>query len=353
MSRDPRHDVLFEPVRIGPKTLKNRFYAVPHCTGYGTEKPGSQARFRATKAEGGWAAVCTEYAPVSVESDESPYASARLWDDGDVRNLARMCDAVHAFGALAGAELWYGGPNAPCMESRCVPRGVSQIASEADPLTVPREMSKEEIRELQDIWAAAAKRARSAGFDIVYVYGAHAFLPMQYFLLFRDRDEEEYRKWAEVRIEALNHALRDLPRDRVRWHTCYGINIGPRVHDMELKDIVDIFLKVRAGAYSFEAANPRHEHEYHVFEDVKLPEGKVLIPGIISHTTNVVEHPELVADRIVSYARLVGRENVIAGSDCGFSSQATFTPDVHPSVVWAKFQALAEGAKLASQRLWR
>ena len=163
----------------------------------------------------------------------------------------------------------------------------------------------------------------------------------------------ERRKLAETYVAALNHALRGIPPEMVRFHTCYGINEGPRVYDAPLRDIIDTMLRINVSAYSFEAANPRHEHEHHVFEDVKLPEGKVLIPGIISHTTNVVEHPELVADRIVSYARLVGRENVIAGSDCGFSSQATFTPDVHPSVVWAKFQALAEGAKLASQRLWR
>ena len=163
----------------------------------------------------------------------------------------------------------------------------------------------------------------------------------------------ERRKLAETYVAALNHALRGIPPEMVRFHTCYGINEGPRVYDAPLREIIDTMLRINVSAYSFEAANPRHEHEHHVFEDVKLPEGKVLIPGIISHTTNVVEHPELVADRIVSYARLVGRENVIAGSDCGFSSQATFTPDVHPSVVWAKFQALAEGAKLASQRLWR
>ncbi len=121
----------------------------------------------------------------------------------------------------------------------------------------------------------------------------------------------------------------------------YGINEGPRVHDAPLKDIVDLVLKVNAGAYAFEAANARHEHEYHVWESVKLPEGKVLIPGVITHASNIVEHPELIAERITRYAKLVGRENVIAGSDCGFSSQATYNPEVHPKVVWAKFQAMA------------
>jgi 5-methyltetrahydropteroyltriglutamate--homocysteine methyltransferase len=163
---------------------------------------------------------------------------------------------------------------------------------------------------------------------------------------------EQCRTWAELRVEVLNHALRDIPPDKVRLHTCYSINIGPRLHDMPLKDIVDVLLKINAGAYSFEAANPRHEHEWRVWEQVKLSEGKILIPGVISHTTNLVEHPELVAERLVKYAQVVGRENVIAGSDCGFSSLATTDPEVHPTVVWAKFQAMAEGARLASAQLW-
>jgi 5-methyltetrahydropteroyltriglutamate--homocysteine methyltransferase len=163
----------------------------------------------------------------------------------------------------------------------------------------------------------------------------------------------ERRKTAERYVEALNHGLRDIPAEKVRFHTCYGINEGPRVHDAPLKDILDVMLKVNAGAYSFEAANPRHEHEYHVWENVKLPEGKVLIPGVVTHASNIVEHPELIAERITRYAKLVGRENVIAGTDCGFSSQATYNPEVHPTVVWAKFQAMAEGARLATAQLWR
>lgn len=163
---------------------------------------------------------------------------------------------------------------------------------------------------------------------------------------------EDCRRWAELRVEALNYALRGIPPDKVRFHTCYGINIGPRVHDMALKDIVDVMLRINAGAYSFEAANPRHEHEWKVWETAGLPEGKVLIPGIISHTTNLVEHPELVAERLLKYASVVGRENVIAGSDCGFSSQATTQPEIHPTVVWAKFQAMAEGARIATKELW-
>ena len=161
----------------------------------------------------------------------------------------------------------------------------------------------------------------------------------------------EVRKWAEVRVEAINHALHGIPRDRVRWHTCYGINIGPRVHDLELKHFVDIMLKVRAGALSFEAANPRHEHEWRVWEDVALPPDTILIPGTITHSSVLVEHPELVADRIVRFAKIVGRENVIAGADCGFGTFAG-SEEIHERIVWAKFEALVEGARIASRQLW-
>jgi 5-methyltetrahydropteroyltriglutamate--homocysteine methyltransferase len=173
-----------------------------------------------------------------------------------------------------------------------------------------------------------------------------------YYILHPEASIADCRKWAEVRVEALNHALRDIPPEKIRFHTCYGINMGPRIHDMELKDIVDIILKIRAGAYSFEAANPRHEHEWKVWKNIKLPDGKILIPGVISHSTILVEHPELVAERIVRYAEVVGRENVIAGSDCGFATFAG-SKEVHPSIVWAKFKALSDGARIASKQLWR
>jgi 5-methyltetrahydropteroyltriglutamate--homocysteine methyltransferase len=172
-----------------------------------------------------------------------------------------------------------------------------------------------------------------------------------YYIIHPEASIADCRKWAELRVEALNHALRDIPPEKIRFHTCYGINMGPRIHDMELKDIVDIILKIRAGAYSFEAANPRHEHEWKVWKNVKLPDGKILIPGVISHSTVLVEHPELVAERIVRYAGVVGRENVIAGSDCGFATFAG-SKEVHPSIVWAKFKALSDGAKIASKELW-
>ncbi len=162
---------------------------------------------------------------------------------------------------------------------------------------------------------------------------------------------EQCRKWAQMHVEALNHALKGIPREKVRYHTCYGINMGPRVHDMEVKHLVDIVLKVNAGAFSFEAANPRHEHEWTVWAAAKIPAGAVLIPGVISHSTVLVEHPELIAQRIVRYAGIVGRENVIAGSDCGFATFAG-SDEVHESIVWAKLAALAEGARIASKELW-
>jgi len=162
---------------------------------------------------------------------------------------------------------------------------------------------------------------------------------------------EECRAWAAIRVEALNHALRGLPVDRIRHHTCYGINMGPRVHDLELKNIVDLILRINAGAYSFEAANPRHEHEWEVWQHVKLPNGKILIPGVVTQSSFLVEHPELVAQRLVRFADVVGRENVIAGTDCGFATFAT-SEETHPSVTWAKLEALSQGAALASRRLW-
>ena len=161
----------------------------------------------------------------------------------------------------------------------------------------------------------------------------------------------DYRSWVARHTEVLNHALEGIPEDRVRYHVCWGSWPGPHVTDVPLKDIVDLVLKVRAGAYVIEGANPRHEHEWRVWKTVKLPAGKVLIPGVISHATNVVEHPELVAERIARYAGAVGRENVIAGTDCGFA-QGPFHRRVHPSIMWAKFEALAEGARIATRELW-
>src|SRR5215475_479282 len=159
-------------------------------------------------------------------------------------------------------------------------------------------------------------------------------------------------KRASIFVEAINESLRGIPEEKVRFHTCYGINEGPRIYDAPLDQIVPYMLKIHVGAYSFEAANARHEHEYHLWERVRFPEDKILIPGVITHASNIVEHLELIAERLIRFAKLVGRENVIAGADCGFSSQATYRPEVHPTVVWAKFQALRDGARLASRELW-
>jgi 5-methyltetrahydropteroyltriglutamate--homocysteine methyltransferase len=168
---------------------------------------------------------------------------------------------------------------------------------------------------------------------------------------FVEQSPEKYRQWAGLRIEALNHALAGIPEDRVRYHVCFGSWHVPHLADAPLEEIVGFILSVRAGAYSIEAANPRHEHEWRVWETTKLPAGKILIPGVVTHHTITVEHPRLVADRIVRFARLVGRENVIAGTDCGFA-QAQFIQRAAPSVMWAKFEALVEGARIASAELW-
>ena len=165
--------------------------------------------------------------------------------------------------------------------------------------------------------------------------------------MFPQMSVADYRKYQEMRIDALNHGLRDLPIDRVRFHMCWGSYHGPHKYDIPLKDIVDIILKVRAGAYSIEASNPCHEHEWRVWEDVKLPDGKILIPGVVGHYSDFIEHPQAIADRLVRYAKIMGRENVIAGTDCGIGSRVG-----HPQVGWAKFQAMAEGARLATKQLW-
>ena len=179
-----------------------------------------------------------------------------------------------------------------------------------------------------------------------------AFLAAMYDTMVPPATLQEYREWAELRIEVLNRALQGIPEEQSRYHVCWGSWNGPHTGDVALRDIVDLILRVRVGGYSLEQANPRHEHEWHVWEDVELPDDKVLYPGVISHATNVVEHPELVAERIVRLANLVGRERVVASTDCGFA-QTPFVQRVHPSIVWAKLGSLAEGARLATRALWR
>ena len=179
-----------------------------------------------------------------------------------------------------------------------------------------------------------------------------AHLPFMFDRMVPPATKEDFLKWANIRVEALNHALREIPEDRVRYHICWGSWNGPHTSDIPLSDIIDLILSVNAGAYAIEAANARHEHEWQVWKDAKLPQGKTLIPGVVSHQTNVVEHPELVAERIERFASVVGRENVMAGTDCGFA-QGPFIRRVHPSIQWAKLESLAEGARIATRSLWK
>lgn len=214
MARDPKHDILFEPIQIGPKTLRNRFYQVPHCIGAGSDKPGFQAAHRSVKAEGGWAALNTEYCSINPESDDTHRLSARIWDEGDVRNLRAMTDEVHKYGALAGVELWYGGAHAPNMESRATPRGPSQYASEFETLSYCKEMDLSDIAQVQQYYVDAAKRSRDAGFDIIYVYGAHSYLPLQFLNPYYNKRTDKYggslenraRFWLET-LEKVKHAV--------------------------------------------------------------------------------------------------------------------------------------------------
>ena len=178
-----------------------------------------------------------------------------------------------------------------------------------------------------------------------------AFLPLTYEKMVPPRTLAQFRSWAKLRIDALNHALEGLPPERTRYHICWGSWNGPHMFDVPLKDIVDLVLEVKTGALSFEAANPRHEHEWKIWKEVRLPPGKVLMPGLVAHSTNIVEHPELVADRLTRFVDCVGRDNVMAGSDCGFS-QSPLAGRVHRSIMWAKLRALVEGAAIASKRAW-
>jgi 5-methyltetrahydropteroyltriglutamate--homocysteine methyltransferase len=181
----------------------------------------------------------------------------------------------------------------------------------------------------------------------LYVQIDDAYIPFVYDVLVPPGTMDDYRAWARPRLDALNHALEGIPEERVRYHVCWGSWNGPHTNDVALRDIIDLILEVRAGTYLFEAANPRHEHEWRLWEDVELPAGKVIAPGVISHATNVVEHPEIVAERLERFARLVGYDNVMASTDCGFA-QGPYIQRVHESIRWAKLRSLAEGAALVS-----
>jgi dimethylamine/trimethylamine dehydrogenase len=231
MPRDPKYDLLFQPVKIGPKTLRNRFYQVPHCIGAGSDKPGFQAAHRSLKAEGGWAGINTEYCSIHPESDDTHRLSARIWDEGDIRNLRAMTDHIHKYSALAGIEMWYGGSHAPCMESRATPRGPSQYASEFETLTYCKEMDFDDIAMVQQYYVDAALRARDAGFDIVYVYGAHSYLPLQFLSPYYNKRKDKYGGSLENRarfwIETLERVRNAVGQDcaiatRFACDTLYG-----------------------------------------------------------------------------------------------------------------------------------
>jgi 5-methyltetrahydropteroyltriglutamate--homocysteine methyltransferase len=224
------------------------------------------------------------------------------------------------------------------------------------PASVAPDRKDEHYRGDEDYLAAVAEALRTE-YRAIVAAGFVLQVDDAYFATTYDKivppgTLRDYRRWAALRVEVLNHALRGIPEDRTRYHVCWGSWNAPHCSDVALKDIVDLILKVRVGGYSLEMANPRHEHEWRVWERVKLPEGKTLLPGVISHATNVVEHPELVAERIVRLAKLVGRERVVASTDCGFA-QGPYVQRVHPSIMWAKLRSLAEGARLASRSLWR
>jgi dimethylamine/trimethylamine dehydrogenase len=249
---DPKHAVLFEPLQIGPKTLRNRFYQVPHCTGFGVQKPGGQARHRSTKAEGGWAAVNTEYCAISADSDETPFISARLWDDGDLRALSLMVDEVHEHDSLAGVELHHSGVHCPRREWRLPAIGPSQLASDYL-LVTPKAMERDDIRRVQEDWAAAARRAREAGFDIVYVYGAHSYLPMQFLSPFYNRRTDEYggslenraRFWMELlelTREATEGECTVATRISVAALSPFGVDLDEGLEFIRLADhLVDLW----------------------------------------------------------------------------------------------------------------
>ncbi len=252
--RDPRHDVLFQPIRIGPKVLRNRFYQVPHCCGFGTEKPRHQAAFRAMKAEGGWAAINTEYCAVSPDSDETPFISARMWDDDDLRALSLTCELTHEQGALAGCELHHSGAHSPRRQWRLPAMAPSQLMSDYL-LVTPKAMEKDDIRRIQGDWVTAAERAADAGFDIVYVYGAHSYLPMQFLSPFYNRRDDEYggsfenraRFWAET-LELVREAVSDrcaiASRISVEALSPYGVSLEEGLafirHADHLVDLWDV-----------------------------------------------------------------------------------------------------------------
>ncbi len=314
MTREARHDILFEPLAIGPVTLPNRFYQVPHCTGFGVTKPASQAAFRGMKAEGGWGAVCTEYCSISPSSDDEPYVSARLWDDEDVARLRLMTEAVHAHGALAGVELWHGGLGANARESRLPPLAPSQMANEHTPWVVAQAMTVADIEREQDAWVAAARRAVAAGFDIVYVYGSHSYLPAQFLSPLTNLRTDAYggsfanraRFWLEA-IERVREAVgeRCAIAVRIAADSLAAAGVDPdegaafvRAAD-PLVDLWDAAVGAEAGEHRTDSGASRHFAQGYQIELTRWLRAATSKPMIgVGRYTD----PDLMADHVRSGA---------------------------------------------------
>ena len=231
----------------------------------------------------------------------------------------------------------------------------SKVEGAFIPATAPAGVGKNEYYSTEEEFAEAVAEALRIEYECIVESGFLLQIddPFLCDILVDPRlDDRGKDRKANTYIEAINHSTRNIPEENIRYHTCYGINEGPRIHEASGAEVAMYMLKIKAGSYSFEAANPRHEHDYHIWEELKLPEGRVLIPGVITHASNIVEHPKLICERVVRYAKLVGRDNVLAGADCGFSSQACYHTEVHPTVIWAKFEAMVEGARMATKELW-
>src|SRR2546428_284302 len=241
-----------------------------------------------------------------------------------------------------------GGPFDRAAYAKCLKQSVAEVVRKQADIGIDVISDGERQQAIADAMHGEYKMIIDAGL-LVQLDDARA--AVSYDRMVPPKSLKEYRAWLARQVEIINHAIKGLPREKIRYHICWGSWPGPHSSDVPFKDIADLVLKVRAGGYSIELANPRHEHEWRLWEHLKLPKDAVLIPGVISHATNIVEHPELVAERIVRLARLVGRENVIASTDCGFA-QVTYFARVHPPIMWAKLEALVDGARLASKELW-
>jgi 5-methyltetrahydropteroyltriglutamate--homocysteine methyltransferase len=303
-----------------------------------------------------------EREPTRASSELPPTTDARLFPEFWAEYAGSQgFDPADQQGFVCTAPVSYAGHEAMRRDIENLKRATETVGAEGAflPVVGPASVfgiSWDDVYSSEDEFLYAVADALREEYQLILDAGLllqvdDAFIPWMYDIMVPPATLEEYRRWAASRVEILNHALRGLPEERIRYHICWGSFNAPHVGDVDARHIVDIVLGVNASAYLIEMANPRHEHEWRVWEDVRLPEGKVLVPGVISHATNVVEHPELVAERLVRLARLVGREHLMGGTDCGFA-QGPFIQRVHPTIMWAKLEALAEGARIATGELW-